>query len=198
MSNPNPPSAGDSGTSRRSPPSSRSALQPRLEVLATVVALGSIVVRTNAGDVKRVVTKLAEDERRGLDHVVDRRQLLLPVHARTTARGWTPPAPAPPVIFSTASRARSYAAFARCASAPKASDRATGSRPALLLGGGLHRLDRQLAFSLRTLTGRDLPGLDRPISRLLLTLAGGLGLMQLPQAADLVQLALRVAAGARG
>ena len=57
-------------------------VQPRLEVFAPVVALGAIVVRTNAGDMKRVVAKLAEDERRGLDHVIDRLELLAPVRAR--------------------------------------------------------------------------------------------------------------------
>ena len=60
MSNPKPAQRRRLGNAAElSPPSSRSACQPRLEVLAPVVALGAIVVWTNAGDVKRVMPKLA-------------------------------------------------------------------------------------------------------------------------------------------
>src|SRR4029453_11038998 len=45
------------------------------------------------GDVKRVLPQLADDERRGIDHVVDVLELFRPVDARAPPRGERVPAP---------------------------------------------------------------------------------------------------------
>src|SRR6185436_5789407 len=56
-------------------------LQPRGEEVAAPVALLAIVVRPRVGDVIRVMTQLADDERRRVHHVVDVLELVGPVRA---------------------------------------------------------------------------------------------------------------------
>ncbi len=62
-------------------------LQPALEELPAAVVLVAIVVRPDVGDVKRVMPQLPDDERRGVDHVVDVLELLRPVRARAGRAG---------------------------------------------------------------------------------------------------------------